>query len=124
MTTKLNDLTPAFRQPSESPAASLMVFLWRSPVVFLVSFPIPLANILVNSRQAPILKLRPNFRQSDNLRHSYGDRLVVDGAESLCATGRAAALVLRASWFSMSSCSRAKEMATLSVYGYRTLTSS
>ncbi|RRT58107.1 hypothetical protein B296_00021639 [Ensete ventricosum] len=44
-----------------------------------------------------------------------GDRLVVDGAESLCATGRAMALVLRASWFSLSSCSHAKEMTALSV---------
>ncbi|RZS04632.1 hypothetical protein BHM03_00034991, partial [Ensete ventricosum] len=43
------------------------------------------------------------------------DRLVVDGAESLCATGRATALVLRASWFSLSSYSRAKEMVALSV---------
>ncbi|RWW73774.1 hypothetical protein BHE74_00018310 [Ensete ventricosum] len=46
---------------------------------------------------------------------NHGDRLVVDGAEGLCATGRAMTLVLRASWFSLSSCSRAKEIAILSV---------
>ncbi|RRT38312.1 hypothetical protein B296_00045652 [Ensete ventricosum] len=37
-------------------------------------------------------------------------------AEGLYAAGRAMALVLRASWFSLSSCSRVKEMAALSVY--------
>ncbi|RRT45661.1 hypothetical protein B296_00028625, partial [Ensete ventricosum] len=42
------------------------------------------------------------------------DRLVVDGVGSLCAVGCAMALVLRASWFSLSSCSHAKEMAALS----------
>ncbi|RWW68193.1 hypothetical protein BHE74_00024293 [Ensete ventricosum] len=50
------------------------------------------------------------------VRLTYGgrDRLVVDGAESLCATGHAVTLVLRASLFSLSSCSRAKEMVALS----------
>ncbi|RRT38823.1 hypothetical protein B296_00009766 [Ensete ventricosum] len=32
-----------------------------------------------------------------------GGHLVVDGVEGLCAAGRAMALVLRASWFSLSS---------------------
>ncbi|RRT63079.1 hypothetical protein B296_00010987 [Ensete ventricosum] len=48
----------------------------------------------------------------------FCDRLVVDGVESLYAAGRAAALVLRASWFSLSSCSCAKEMAALSMYEF------
>ncbi|RWV92777.1 hypothetical protein GW17_00044814, partial [Ensete ventricosum] len=43
------------------------------------------------------------------------DQLVVGGVESLCAVGCATALVLRASWSSLFSCSRMKEMATLSV---------
>ncbi|RZS20920.1 hypothetical protein BHM03_00053493, partial [Ensete ventricosum] len=43
------------------------------------------------------------------------DRPMVDGAESLCAAGHVVTLVLRASWFNLSSCSRAKEMAALSV---------
>ncbi|RWV79077.1 hypothetical protein GW17_00059846, partial [Ensete ventricosum] len=53
-----------------------------------------------------------------------GDRLVVDGANGLYVVGHAMALVLRASWFSLSLCSHAKEMAALSVYDYRALTSS
>ncbi|RZR91568.1 hypothetical protein BHM03_00019716 [Ensete ventricosum] len=42
-----------------------------------------------------------------------GDRLVVDGAEGLCAVGCVITLVLRASWFNLSSCSRAKEIAAV-----------
>ncbi|RRT57116.1 hypothetical protein B296_00018833 [Ensete ventricosum] len=45
---------------------------------------------------------------------NHGEWLVVDGAGSLCAAGRAAALVLRSSWFSLSLCGHAKEMAALS----------
>ncbi|RWV99241.1 hypothetical protein GW17_00037862 [Ensete ventricosum] len=41
------------------------------------------------------------------------DRLVVDGAEGLCAVGCVITLVLRASWFNLSSCSRAKEIAAV-----------
>ncbi|RZS23817.1 hypothetical protein BHM03_00056799, partial [Ensete ventricosum] len=43
------------------------------------------------------------------------DRLVVDGAEGHFAASRAMALVLRASWFGLSSCNRMKEMAALSI---------
>ncbi|RRT58461.1 hypothetical protein B296_00046606 [Ensete ventricosum] len=43
-----------------------------------------------------------------------GDRLVIDRVEGLYAARRAMALVLRASWLSLSSYSRAKEMAILS----------
>ncbi|RWV76987.1 hypothetical protein BHE74_00029341 [Ensete ventricosum] len=59
LTTKLNDLTPAFRQPLESPAMSLTVFLQRSPSVFLVSFPISSANLLANSERAPTASSNP-----------------------------------------------------------------
>ncbi|RZR97316.1 hypothetical protein BHM03_00026470 [Ensete ventricosum] len=59
------------------------------------------------------------WRVVAHLRPDEGDRLVVDGVESLCAASRATTLVLRASWFSLSSCSCAKEMTALSVYDYR-----
>ncbi|RRT43920.1 hypothetical protein B296_00029569 [Ensete ventricosum] len=44
---------------SEYPAMSLTVFLQRSPGVFLASFPILLANLLVNSRRAPTALSNP-----------------------------------------------------------------
>ncbi|RZS28712.1 hypothetical protein BHM03_00062351 [Ensete ventricosum] len=62
MTTMLNDLTPAFRQPSKSPAISLTVFLQRSSDVFLASFPIPSANHLANSLRAPTASWHFNVR--------------------------------------------------------------
>ncbi|RWW66586.1 hypothetical protein BHE74_00026035 [Ensete ventricosum] len=43
----------------------------------------------------------------------YRGQLVVDGAEGLCVVSRAMTLVFRASWFSLSSYSHVKEIATI-----------
>ncbi|RRT46040.1 hypothetical protein B296_00044953 [Ensete ventricosum] len=56
---KSYDLTPAIRQPPAFQAASLMVFLRRSPDVFLASFPIPSTNLLAKSLQAPTASSNP-----------------------------------------------------------------
>ncbi|RWV98628.1 hypothetical protein GW17_00038510 [Ensete ventricosum] len=42
-------------------------------------------------------------------------RLIVDGVEGLCVVDRVVTLVLRASWFSLSSCSCEKEIAAVIV---------
>ncbi|RWV86232.1 hypothetical protein GW17_00051895 [Ensete ventricosum] len=60
-----------------------------------------------------------------SLVNSFGweGQLIVDGVEGLCAANRVVTLVLRASWFSLSSCSHAKEIAVIIVEGRRALTS-
>ncbi|RWW70968.1 hypothetical protein BHE74_00021325 [Ensete ventricosum] len=55
------------------------------------------------------------LRLSSFVFSSSGGQLVVDGAKGLCATGRAMTLVFRASWFSLSSYSHAKEIAVVIV---------
>ncbi|RWW13600.1 hypothetical protein GW17_00022669 [Ensete ventricosum] len=74
---------------------------------------LPQGSLLLRSRRVAV---RSRYWQCWAAKDACcGDRLVVNGVESLCAAGRATTLVLRASWFSLSSCSRAKEMTALSV---------
>ncbi|RRT54453.1 hypothetical protein B296_00047623 [Ensete ventricosum] len=66
-----------------------------------------------------------NRSQSSSLTNLFGAgaQMAVEGAEGFDIAGRGATLILQASWFKRSSCSRAKEIAAIRVYDYRAFTS-
>ncbi|RRT65816.1 hypothetical protein B296_00000102 [Ensete ventricosum] len=73
----------------------------------------PLLEEVMECQHKPLTDLS----QYSSLVNSFGweGRLIVDGVEGLYAANRVVTLVLRASWFSLSSCSRAKEIAIVIV---------